>query len=73
MKLIPFYRVSYRGDFHEAGSAFAIDPADREEMDRHGNIVDEPEAHAELAETPVTQAQAEAKPKRGRPRRAEDG
>lgn len=71
VKLIPFYRVSYRGDFHEAGRAFDIDPAHREEMEHHGRIVDD--SPAEPMEPPVTEDPAEVKPRRGRPRRTDDG
>lgn len=68
MKLNPSYRVSYRGQFYEAGAAFDIQPGDLKEMSCHGEILDEPappvlEPEAELVES---------KPRRGRPRRAEN-
>ncbi|NBI10250.1 hypothetical protein D1641_09540 [Colidextribacter sp. OB.20] len=72
MKLIPFYRVSYHGDFHEAGKPFQIDPEDREEMSRHGTILAISKTVVDKPQEPV-EAPAELKPKRGRPRRTENG
>jgi hypothetical protein len=34
--------VSYRGRWHDAGRAFDIDPADAEEMKKHGEVTGEP-------------------------------
>lgn len=42
MKCIPRYTVSYRGRWHDAGRAFDIDPADAEEMKKHGEVTGEP-------------------------------
>lgn len=60
MRFIPNYRVCYKGVFYECDDEFEIDPEDAEEMSEHGEVVDEP--------TPP----AEEKPRRGRPRRAEN-
>ena len=61
MRCIPKYRVSYQGNFYEAGQAFDIDAKDEIEMKRHGTVLGDP--------TPRT---VEAK-KPGRPRRVEHG
>lgn len=70
MKLIPHYRVSYQGAFYEAGTAFDIQPEDREEMARHGNILDSPPSPALASEPEPLEGE---RPKRGRSRRTEDG
>lgn len=61
MRCIPKYRVSYQGNFYEAGQVFDIDAKDEAEMKRHGTVLGDP--------TPPT---VEAK-KPGRPRRVEHG
>ena len=61
MRCIPKYRVSYQGNFYEAGQVFDIDAKDEAEMKRHGTVLGDP--------TPPT---AETK-KPGRPRRVEHG
>lgn len=61
MRIIPKYRVSYKGVFYEAGEEFQIENKDAEEMKRHGAVLGDP--------TPPT---VEAK-KPGRPRRVEHG
>lgn len=57
MKLIPNYRVCYKGVFYNAFAAFEIDPSDLEEMSSHGKVVDE------AAPDPINGE----KPRRGRP------
>ena len=64
MRFIPDYRVCYKGVFYECDEEFDIDPADAEEMSEHGEVVDEP--------TPPAEEPAEEKPRRGRPRRADN-
>ena len=61
MRCIPKYRVSYQGNFYEAGQVFDIDAKDEAEMKQHGRVVDD-----------STPPSAEAK-KPGRPRRVEHG
>ena len=41
MRCIPKYRVSYQGNFYEAGQVFDIDAKDEAEMKRHGRVVDD--------------------------------
>lgn len=61
MRCIPKYRVSYQGNFYEAGQVFDIDAKDEAEMNRHGTVLGDP--------TPPA-----AEPRRaGRPRRVEHG
>ena len=61
MRCIPKYRVSYQGNFYEAGQVFDIDAKDEAEMKRHGTVLGDP--------TPPA-----AKPRRaGRPRRVDNG
>jgi len=71
MLFTPNYTVSYKGVFHPAGKPFDIDPKDRNEMERHGKVVeDKPAQPASLTEK--TEAPAvEDKPirKGGRPRK----
>lgn len=57
MKLIPNYRVCYKGVFYGAFEAFEIDPLDQAEMNEHGKVVDE------AATDPLNGE----KPRRGRP------
>lgn len=57
MKLIPSYRVCYKGIFYSAFETFEIDPLDQAEMSRHGKIVDEAAPESLNGE----------KPRRGRP------
>lgn len=64
MRFIPDYRVCYKGVFYECDEGFDIDPADAEEMSEHGEVVEEPTLPAEEPE--------EEKPRRGRPRRADN-
>ena len=59
MRLIPRYRVCYKGTFYKAGQEFRIEPKDENEMKQHGRVVDDP--------TPP-----EVK-RPGRPRRVENG
>lgn len=59
MRCIPKYRVSYQGNFYEAGQVFDIDAKDEAEMKRHGTVLGDP--------TPP-----EVK-RPGRPRRVEHG
>ena len=59
MRLIPRYRVCYKGTFYKAGQEFRIEPKDENEMKQHGRVVDDP--------TPP-----EVK-RPGRPRRVEHG
>lgn len=55
MKCIPRYTVSYRGRWHDAGRAFEIDPADAEEMKKHGEVVGEPvQPHAQEPKPPAS-------------------
>lgn len=71
MLFTPNYTVSYKGVFHPAGKPFDIDPKDRNEMERHGKVVEDkpapPATLTEKAETPAT----EDKPAKrgGRPRK----
>lgn len=61
MRCIPKYRVSYQGNFYEAGQVFDIDAKDEAEMKRHGTVLGDP--------TPPA-----AEPRRaGRPRRVNNG
>lgn len=64
MRFTPRYTVSYHGEFYYPGEEFDIEPADAEEMSEHGEVVDEP--------TPPTEEPAVEKPRRGRPRRADN-
>ncbi len=57
----PFYTVSYRGKFHQAGKAFSIDEGDAEEMSKHGIISKETTPKEEEAQPEKEQH------KRGRP------
>ena len=61
MRFIPKYRVSYQGNFYEAGQVFDIDAKDEAEMKRHGTVLDDP-----------TPPAAETR-RAGRPRRVEHG
>lgn len=63
-KLVPYYTVSYRGEYHKAGQAFEIHDGDVEEMRQHGTII--PEKKAQKAE-PVKEEPA--KRKRGAPKK----
>lgn len=64
MKFIPAYRVSYNGNFYEAGKPFEIDSKDAAEMAKHGKVV----------EDFVPPAVKPAEPRRpGRPRKIADG
>jgi len=68
MLFTPNYTVSYKGVFHPAGKPFDIDPKDRNEMERHGKVVeDKPTTLTEKTETTAT----EDKPAKrgGRPRK----
>ena len=68
MLFTPNYTVSYKGVFHPAGKPFDIDPKDRNEMERHGKVVeDKPTTLTEKTEAPAV----EDKPirKGGRPRK----
>lgn len=38
MEFTPNYKVSYRGEFHDAGIPFDIDEKDVEEMSAHGMV-----------------------------------
>lgn len=71
MLLIPNYTVSYKGVFHPAGKPFDIDPKDRNEMERHGKVVeDKPTLQTTLTEKTETTATEEKPAKRGgRPRK----
>ncbi len=42
MRCIPKYRVSYQGNFYEAGQVFDIDAKDEAEMKRHGTVLGDP-------------------------------
>ena len=61
MRCIPKYRVSYQGNFYEAGQVFDIDAKDEAEMKRHGTVLGDPTPPAVEAKKP------------GRPRRVEQG
>lgn len=61
MRCIPKYRVSYQGNFYEAGQVFDIDAKDEDEMKRHGTVLGDP-----------TPPAAETR-RAGRPRRVEHG
>lgn len=72
MRFIPDYRVCYKGTFYECDEEFDIDPADADEMSKHGKIVEEstpPDEPAELAEPDKL---LEEKPKRGRRRKNDE-
>lgn len=60
MRCIPKYRVSYQGNFYEAGQVFDIDAKDEAEMKRHGKVLDDPTP-------PPVEKRA------GRPRRVDHG
>lgn len=61
MRLVPKYRVSYRGEFYEAGHPFTIDESDLDEMKIHGTILED-------SEPPLTEHR-----RPGRPRRVDNG
>lgn len=65
MKVIPDYRVCYKGEFYEAHDEFDIDPKDADEMSEHGEIVDDNNAD-EREEQHTKYDTHEDKPKRGR-------
>ena len=72
MLFTPNYTVSYKGVFHPAGKPFDIDPKDRNEMERHGKVVeDKPVQQTTLTEkTEPVNADILARPaKKGRPRK----
>ena len=60
MRCIPKYRVSYQGNFYEAGQVFDIDAKDEAEMKRHGTVMGDP------TPPPVEK-------RSGRPRRVDHG
>lgn len=75
MLFTPNYTVSYKGEFYGPGVAFPIDPADREEMEKHGTVevaeATEPPAQKPEPAEPVSAAPSEKPAKRGgRPRKA---
>jgi len=84
VRFIPDYRVSYKGRFYEAEEELQIDPADAEEMRRHGEVIDEPEDAGNTSDEQETadetadetaeesEPPAEERPRRGRRRRADD-
>ena len=57
MRFIPKYRVSYQGNFYEAGQVFDIDAKDEAEMKRHGTVLGDP--------TPPTIEKRAGRPRRG--------
>ena len=40
-KFVPYYTVSYGGEYHRAGKSFEIKDDDVEEMRQHGTIIPE--------------------------------
>ena len=60
MRCIPKYRVSYQGNFYEAGQSFEINSKDAVEMRKHGKVLDDP------TPPPVEK-------RSGRPRRVDHG
>ncbi len=65
-KLVPYYTVSYRGEYHKAGQPFEIYDGDLEEMRQHGTIMQEKNT-AKVEPEPTTEEPA--KRKRGAPKK----
>lgn len=57
VRFVPYYTVTYRGEYHKGGQSFEIEDDDVEEMQQHGTIVHET---------------APAKRKPGRPKKVVD-
>lgn len=53
MRCIPKYRVSYQGNFYEAGQVFDIDAKDEAEMKRHGTVLGDPTPPLVAPQRPV--------------------
>lgn len=84
MKFTPDYRISYHGEFHNAGIPFDIEDKDVKEMSAHGVISGvkaqkpetTPESEEEVAveETVTEQGEPEEEqPKRGRAKKDKEG
>lgn len=70
MKFVPNYCVSYRGEFHRAGSSFEINQEDVQEMSKHGTVFSD--AKPEAAAKPEVEIKADEPQKRpGRPKKEE--
>lgn len=71
MLFTPNYTVSYKGVFHPAGKPFRINPKDRDELERHGKVVeDKPAQPTTLTEKTEPSATEDKPAKRGgRPRK----
>lgn len=71
MICIPKYNVSYKGKFYKVGERIEIDVADREEMEKHGNILEETAPAKENVPVEETTVMFTTPAKRsGRPRKA---
>ena len=71
MICIPKYNVSYKGEFYKAGERIKIDVADRKEMEKHGNILEETASAKENVPVEETTVMFTPPAKRsGRPRKA---
>lgn len=65
MKLIPKYRISYKGMFYENGEAIEIDSKDMDSMKRHGKIVEEePRVHPSVPTSSIPTRKPGRPPKR---------
>ena len=73
MTLVPYYRVSYRGRYYEAGQPVDITAEDAEEMKVHGTIFEreqpkesagETEGAREVATAPEKTARKPGRPKK---------
>ena len=72
MKAVAKHWVNYNGDWHPAGEAFDIDPADAEEMKQYAEILPEEAAPEEPKETAHDErAVEEPAQRRGRKRKTE--
>lgn len=64
MTLVPYYRVSYRGKYYEAGHSVEIMAEDAEEMQIHGTIFEREEEARETNTAPEKTARKPGRPKK---------
>ncbi len=73
MTLVPYYRVSYRGKYYEAGRPVDIMAEDAEEMQVHGTIFEreQPQEAEEEGARESTTAPEKTARKPGRPKKVQ--